>query len=158
MSTKKNVETDANEKKKYPHVAKRYLKRHYKKVLEIQQKYRDENREKVREWHRTAQQKFYKKNKKDPAYQSRKYYSNQKSMFKKYVFNHAVEEELQYFLDVLEAKKNKKVIKRLLQIPIDDTEIQKMRTIAFRFINKNIEPKDYEQVQSFINEALQALG
>ena len=62
MSTKKNVETDANEKKKYPHVAKRYLKRHYKKVLEIQQKYRDENREKVREWHKTAQQKFYEKN------------------------------------------------------------------------------------------------
>jgi len=61
MSTKKNVETDANEKKKYPHVAKRYLKRHYKKVLEIQQKYRDENREKVREWHKTAQQKFYEK-------------------------------------------------------------------------------------------------
>ena len=79
-------------------------------------------------------------------------------MFKKYVFNHAVEEELRYFLDVLEAKKNKEVVKRLLQIPIDDTEIQKMRTIAFRFINKNIEPKDYEQVQSFIDEALQALG
>ena len=79
-------------------------------------------------------------------------------MFKKYVFNHAVEEELQYFLDVLEAKMNKKVVKRSPQIPIDDKEIQKMRTIAFRFINKNIEPKDYEQVQSFINEALQALG
>ncbi len=79
-------------------------------------------------------------------------------MFKKYVFNHAVEEELQYFLDVLKAKMNKKVVKRSPQIPIDDKEIQKMRTIAFRFINKNIEPKDYEQVQSFINEALQALG
>lgn len=158
MSTKKNVETDANEKKKYPHVAKRYLKRHYKKVLEIQQKYRDENREKVREWHRTAQQKFYKKNKKDPAYQSRKYYSNQKSMFKKYVFDYAVEEELQHFLYVLEAKKNKEGFKRLLQIPIDDTEIRKIRTIAFRFIYRNIEPKDYEQVQSFIDEALQALG
>ena len=79
-------------------------------------------------------------------------------MFKKYVFNHAVEEELQYFLDVLKAKMNKKVVKRSPQIPLDDKEIQKMRTIAFRFINKNIEPKDYEQVQSFINEALQALG
>ena len=157
MSTKKNVEADTNEKKKYLHVAKRYLKRHYKKVLEIQQKYRDENREKVREWHRNAQQKFYKKNKKAPAYQSRKYYSNQKSMFKKYVFNYAVEEELQYFLDVLKAKMNKEAIKRSPQIPIDDKEIQKMRTIAFRFINKSIEPKDYEQVQSFINEALQAL-
>ena len=78
-------------------------------------------------------------------------------MFKKYVFNYAVEEELQYFLDVLEAKMNKETIKRSLQIPIDDKEIQKMRTIAFRFIDKNIEPKDYEQVQSFINEALQAL-
>ena len=78
-------------------------------------------------------------------------------MFKKYVFNYAVEEELQYFLDVLEAKMNKEAIKRSPQIPIDDKEIQKMRTIAFRFINKNIEPKDYEQVQSFINEALQAL-
>lgn len=157
MSTKEDVKQEVKPKNKYPHVAKRYLKRNYQKVLEIQRRYREANPEKSREWRREAQRRFYKKNKDKPTYQASKYYSNQKSSFKRYVLNHAEQEELNFFLAVLEAKKENKSVKRPALISLDDKEVQKMRTIAYRFLFKNVETRDYEQVEGFINEALKKL-
>lgn len=156
MSTKEDVKQVAT-KNKYPHVTRRYLRQNYDKVLEIQRRYREANREVVREWHREAQRRFYLKNKNKPEYQATKYYSNQKSMFKRYVLNHAEQEELNLILSILEAKKNGEAVKRPVLIALDDKEVQKMRTIAYRFICLNVESKDYKQVEGFIHEALEGL-
>ena len=61
------------------------------------------------------------------------------------------------FLSVLEAKKKNEAVKRPVLIALDDKEVQKMRTIAYRFIFKNVEAKDYKQVEGFIHEALEGL-
>lgn len=142
---------------KYSHVTRRYLRRNYQKVLEIQRRYREANPELVREWHREAQRRFYLKNKDKPEYQESKYYSNQKSSFKRYVLNHAEQEELGYFLSVLETKKKNEGVTRPALITLDDKEVQKMRTVAYRFICLNVKPRDYAQVEGFIHEALEKL-
>lgn len=157
MSTKEDVKQEVKPKNKYPHNAKRYLKRNYQKVLEIQRRYREAHPEKSREWRREAQRRFYKKNKDKSAYQASKYYSNQKSSFKRYVFNHAEKEELSFFRSILEAKKKNEAVKRPVLVTLDDKDVQKMRTIAYRFICLNIEPRDYTQVEGFIHEALEKL-
>ena len=157
MSMKEEVKQEVKPKNKYPRNAKRYLKRNYQKVLEIQRRYREAHPEKSREWRREAQRRFYKKNKDKPAYQASKYYSNQKSSFKRYVLNHAEQEELGYFLSVLETKKKNEGVKRPALITLDDKEVQKMRTVAYRFICLNVEAKDYKQVEGFIHEALEKL-
>ena len=156
MSTK-NLNQEVKTSYKYSHVTRRYLRRNYEKVLEIQRRYRENNREVVREWHREAQRRFYLKNKNKPEYQATKYYSNQKSNFKRYVLNHAEQGELNLFLSILEAKKKKKAVKRPVLIALDDKEVQKMRTIAYRFICQNVEARDYKQVEGFIHEALEGL-
>lgn len=142
---------------KYSHVTRRYLRRNYQKVLEMQRRYRKANPELVREWHREAQRRFYKKNKDKPEYKASKYYSNQKGSFKRYVLNHAEQEELNLFLSTLEAKKKNEAVRRPALISLDDKEVQTMRTIAYRFIFKNVEPRDYAQVEGFIHEALEKL-
>lgn len=142
---------------KYSHVTRRYLRRNYQKVLEMQRRYRKANPELVREWHREAQRRFYKKNKDKPEYKASKYYSNQKGSFKRYVLNHAEQEELNLFLSTLEAKKKNEAVRRPALISLDDKEVQTMRTIAYRFIFKNVEPRDYAQVEGFIHEALEGL-
>lgn len=157
MSTKEDVKQEVKPKNKYPHNAKRYLKRNYQKVLEIQRRYREAHPEKSREWRREAQRRFYKKNKDKPAYQASKYYSNQKSSFKRYVFNHAEQGELNFFLAVLEAKEKNEAVKRPVLVALDDKDVQKMRTVAYRFICLNIEPRDYTQVEGFVHEALEKL-
>lgn len=156
MSTKEEVKQEVKTSYKYPHVTRRYFRRNYEKVLEIQRRYREANPEKSREWRREAQRRFYLKNKDKPEYQASKYYSNQKSSFKRYVLNHAEQEELNLFLSILEAKKNE-AVKRPVLIALDDKEVQKMRTIAYRFICLNVEAKDYKQVEGFIHEALEGL-
>jgi hypothetical protein len=157
MSTKEEVKQEVRTSYKYPHVTRRYFRRNYDKVLEIQRRYREANPELVREWHREAQRRFYLKNKDKPEYQASKYYSNQKSSFKRYVLNHAEQEELGYFLSVLETKKKNEGVKRPALITLDDKEVQKMRTVAYRFICLNVEAKDYKQVEGFIHEALEKL-
>lgn len=157
MSTKEEVKQEVRTGYKYSHVTRRYLRRNYQKVLEMQRRYREAHPEKSREWRREAQRRFYKKNKGKPEYQATKYYSNQKGSFKRYVLNHAEQEELNLFLSVLEAKKKNEAVKRPVLIALDDKEVQKMRTIAYRFIFKNVEAKDYKQVEGFIHEALEKL-
>lgn len=157
MSTREEVKQEVAMKNKYAHVSRRYLRRNYEKVLEIQRRYRENNREVVREWHREAQRRFYLKNKDKPEYQATKYYSNQKSIFKRYVLNHAEQEELNFFLSILEAKKKNEAVKRPVLIALDDKEVQKMRTIAYRFICQKVEARDYKQVEGFIKEALEWL-
>ena len=157
MSTKEEVKQEVATKNKYPHVTRRYLRRNYDKVLEIQRRYREANREVVREWHREAQRRFYIKNKNNPEYQATKYDSNQKSIFKRYVLNHAEQEELNNFLSMLELKKKNEYVKRPVLIALDDKEVQKMRTIAYRFICQKVEARDYKQVEGFIEEALEGL-
>ena len=157
MSTKEDVKQEVKPKNKYPHVAKRYLKRNYQKVLEIQRRYRKANPEKSRRWRKEAQRRYYEKHKKNPEYQALKYYSNQKSSFKRYVFNHAEQEELGFFRSILEAKKKNEAVKRPVLVTLDDKDVQKMRTVAYRFICLNIEPRDYTQVEGFIHEALEKL-
>ena len=157
MSTKEEVKKEVQTSYKYPHVTRRYFRRNYDKVLEIQRRYREANPELVREWRREAQRRFYLKNKDKPEYQASKYYSNQKSSFKRYVFNHAEQEELGYFLSVLETKKKNEGVKRPALITLDDKEVQKMRTVAYRFICLNVKPRDYAQVEGFIHEALEKL-
>ena len=153
----KNLKQEVKMSYKYAHVTRRYLRRNYQKVLEIQRRYREANPELVREWHREAQRRFYLKNKDKPEYQASKYYSNQKSSFKRYVLNHAEQEELGYFLSVLETKKKNEGVKRPALITLDDKEVQKMRTVAYRFICLNVKPRDYKQVEGFIHEALEKL-
>ena len=148
--TTKEITKNNNNPKTYPDSAKRYLRKHYDKVLEIQRRYRKENPEKAREWRREAQRKFYEKNKNDPEYQAKKYYSNQKSIFKRYVLDHAEQEELNRFLSVLEAKKKNEAVKRPALIKLDDKKVQKLRTIAYRFIFMNIEPIDYHFAEKII--------
>lgn len=148
--TTKEITKNNNNPKTYPDSAKRYLRKHYDKVLEIQRRYRKENPEKAREWRREAQRKFYEKNKNDPEYQAKKYYSNQKSIFKRYVLDHAEQEELNLFLSVLEAKKKNEAVKRPALIKLDDKKVQKLRTIAYRFIFMNIEPIDYHFAEKII--------
>ena len=157
MSTREEVKQEVATKNKYAHVSRRYLRRNYEKVLEIQRRYRKNNREVVREWHREAQRRFYLKNKDKPEYQATKYYSNQKSSFKRYVLNHAEQGELNLFLSILEAKKKNEAVKRPVLIALDDKEVQKMRTIAYRFICQKVEARDYKQVEGFIKEALEWL-
>ena len=157
MSTKEEVKQKVKTSYKYPHNTRQYLKRNYQKVLEIQRRYREAHPEKSREWRREAQRRFYLKNKDKPEYQATKYYSNQKSSFKRYVLNHAEQGELGFFLSILEAKKKNEAVKRPVLIALDDKEVQKMRTIAYRFIFKNVEAKDYKQVEGFIHEALDKL-
>lgn len=157
MSTREEVKQEVATKNKYAHVSRRYLRRNYEKVLEIQRRYRENNREVVREWHREAQRRFYLKNKDKPEYQATKYYSNQKSIFKRYVLNHAEQGELNLFLEILEAKKKNEAVKRPVLIALDDKEVQKMRTIAYRFICQKVEARDYKQVEGFIKEALEGL-
>lgn len=157
MSTREEVKQEVATKNKYAHVSRRYLRRNYEKVLEIQRRYRENNREVVREWHREAQRRFYLKNKNKPEYQATKYYSNQKSIFKRYVLDHAEQEELNLFLEILEAKKKNEAVKRPVLIALDDKEVQKMRTIAYRFICQKVEARDYKQVEGFIHEALEWL-
>ena len=149
MSTKE-ITKNNDTPKTYPEVAKRYLRRHYDKVLEIQRRYRKKNPEKSREWRKEAQRKFYEKNKDNPEYQAKKYYSNQKSSFKRYVLDHAEQEELNLFLSVLEAKKKNEAVKRPALIKLDDKKVQKLRTIAYRFIFMNIEPIDYSFAEKII--------
>ena len=157
MSTREEVKQEVATKNKYAHVSRRYLRRNYEKVLGIQRRYRENNREVVREWHREAQRRFYLKNKDKPEYQATKYYSNQKSIFKRYVLDHAEQGELNLFLEILEAKKKKEAVKRPVLIALDDKEVQKMRTIAYRFICQKVEARDYKQVEGFIKEALEGL-
>lgn len=157
MSTREEVKQEVATKNKYAHVSRRYLRRNYEKVLGIQRRYRENNREVVREWHREAQRRFYLKNKNKPEYQATKYYSNQKSIFKRYVLDHAEQGELNLFLEILEAKKKKEAVKRPVLIALDDKEVQKMRTIAYRFICQKVEARDYKQVEGFIKEALEGL-
>jgi hypothetical protein len=157
MSTREEVKQEVATKNKYAHVSRRYLRRNYEKVLEIQRRYRENNREVVREWHREAQRRFYLKNKDKPEYQATKYYSNQKSIFKRYVLDHAEQGELNLFLEILEAKKKNEAVKRPVLIALDDKEVQKMRTIAYRFICQKVEARDYKQVEGFIKEALEWL-
>ena len=157
MSTREEVKQEVATKNKYAHVSRRYLRRNYEKVLEIQRRYRENNREVVREWHREAQRRFYLKNNNKPEYQATKYYSNQKSIFKRYVLDHAEQGELNLFLEILEAKKKNKAVKRPVLIALDDKEVQKMRTIAYRFICQKVETRDYKQVEGFIKEALEGL-
>ena len=157
MSTKEEVKQEVKTSYKYPHVTRRYFRRNYEKVLEIQRRYREAHPEKSREWRREAQRRFHLKNKDKPEYQATKYYSNQKGSFKRYVLNHAEQGELNLFLSVLEAKKKNEAVKRPVLIALDDKEVQKMRTIAYRFIFKNVEVKDYTQVEGFIHEALEKL-
>lgn len=148
--TTKGITENNNNPKTYPDGAKRYLRKHYDKVLEIQRRYRKANPEKAREWRREAQRKFYEKNKNNPEYQAKKYYSNQKSIFKRYVLDHAEQEELNLFLSVLEAKKKNEAVKRPALIKLDDKKVQKLRTIAYRFIFMNIEPIDYNFAEKII--------
>ena len=61
------------------------------------------------------------------------------------------------FLSILKAKKKNEAVKRPVLITLDDKEVQKMRTIAYRFICLNVEAKDYKQVEGFIHEALEGL-
>lgn len=157
MSTKEKVKQKVKTSYKYAHVTKRYLRRNYQKVLEIQRRYREAHPEKSREWRREAQRRFYLKNKDKPEYKASKYYSNQKSSFKRYVLNHAEQEELNIFLSILEAKKKNEAVKRPVLITLDDKEVQKMRTVAYRFICLNVEERDYKQVEGFIHEALEKL-
>ena len=154
MSTKEITNNNDN-LKTYPDGAKRYLRRHYDKVLEIQRRYRKANPEKSREWRREAQRKFYEKNKNNPVYQAKKYYSNQKSAFKRYVLDHAEQEELNLFLSVLKAKKKNEAVRRPALIKLDDKKVQKLRTIAYRFIFMNIEPIDYSFAEKIIKEAIE---
>lgn len=148
--TTKGITENNNNPKTYPDGAKRYLRKNYYKVLEIQRRYRKANPEKAREWRREAQRKFYEKNKNNPEYQAKKYYSNQKSIFKRYVLDHAEQEELNLFLSVLEAKKKNEAVKRPALIKLDDKKVQKLRTIAYRFIFMNIEPIDYNFAEKII--------
>ena len=148
--TTKGITENNNNPKTYPDGAKRYLRKNYDKVLEIQRRYRKANPEKAREWRREAQRKFYEKNKNNPEYQAKKYYSNQKSIFKRYVLDHAEQEELNLFLSVLEAKKKNEAVKRPALIKLDDKKVQKLRTIAYRFIFMNIEPIDYNFAEKII--------
>ena len=148
--TTKGITENNNNPKTYSDGAKRYLRKHYDKVLEIQRRYRKANPEKAREWRREAQRKFYEKNKNNPEYQAKKYYSNQKSIFKRYVLDHAEQEELNLFLSVLEAKKKNEAVKRPALIKLDDKKVQKLRTIAYRFIFMNIEPIDYNFAEKII--------
>lgn len=157
MSTKEEVKQEVRTGYKYAHVTRRYLRRNYQKVLEMQRRYREAHPEKSREWRREAQRRFYQNNKDNPEYKASKYYSNQKSSFKRYVFNHAEQEELGYFLSVLETKKKNEGVKRPALITLDDKEVQKMRTVAYRFICLNVKPRDYAQVEGFIHEALEKL-
>ena len=69
----------------------------------------------------------------------------------------AEQEELGYFLSVLETKKKNEGVKRPALITLDDKEVQKMRTVAYRFICLNVKPRDYAQVEGFIHEALEKL-
>ena len=154
MTTKEITKNNDNTKT-YPDGAKRYLERHYDKVLEIQRRYRKKNPEKAREWRREAQRKFYEKNKNNPEYQAKKYYSNQKYSFKRYVLNHAELGELNLFLSVLGTKKKNKAVKRPALIKLDDKKVQKLRTIAYRFIFMNIEPIDYYFAEKIIKEAIE---
>ena len=48
----KNLKQEVKMSYKYAHVTRRYLRRNYQKVLEIQRRYREANPELVREWHR----------------------------------------------------------------------------------------------------------
>lgn len=153
--TTKEITKNNDTPKAYPEVARRYLRKHYDKVLEIQRRYRANNREVVREWHREAQRRFYLKNKNKPEYQATKYYSNQKSAFKRYVLDHAELEELNLFLSVLEAKKKNEAVRRPALIKLDDKKVQKLRTIAYRFIFMNIEPIDYKFADEIIKEAIE---
>jgi hypothetical protein len=148
--TTKEITKNNDTPKAYPEVARRYFRKHYDKVLEIQRRYRENNREEVREWHREAQRRFYLKNKNNPKYQAKKYYSKQKSAFKRYVLDHAEQEELNLFLSVLEAKKKNEAVKRPALIKLDDKKVQKLRTIAYRFIFMNIEPIDYSFAEKII--------
>jgi hypothetical protein len=157
MSTKEKVKQEVKTSYKYAHVSRRYLRRNYEKVLEIQRRYREANPELVREWRREAQRRFYLRNKDKPEYQAKKYYSNQKSIFKRYVLDHAEQGELNLFLEILEAKKKGEAVKRPVLIALDDKEVQKMRTIAYRFICQKVEARDYKQVEGFIKEALEGL-
>jgi hypothetical protein len=157
MSTKEKVKQKVKTSYKYAHVTRRYLRRNYQKVLEIQRRYREAHPEKSREWRREAQRRFYLKNKDKPEYKASKYYSNQKSSFKRYVLNHAEQEELGYFLSVLETKKKNEGVTRPALLSLDDKEVQKMRTVAYRFICLNVEERDYAQVEGFIHEALEKL-
>lgn len=157
MSTREEVKQEVKTSYKYPHVSRRYLRRNYEKVLEIQRRYRKAHPEKSREWRREAQRRFYLKNKDKPEYQATKYYSNQKGSFKRYVLNHAEQGELNLFLEILEAKKKGEAVKRPVLIALDDKEVQKMRTIAYRFICQKVEARDYKQVEGFIKEALEGL-
>ena len=145
MSTKEEVKQEVATKNKYPDASRRYLKRNYKKVLEIQRRYREANPEKSREWRREAQRRFYKKNKDKQEYQATKYYSNLKSSFKRYVFNYAEQEELKFFLKTVVNKRNGVYVGRPVLIPLDDKEVQKLRTMTYRFIVCKIKPKDYDQ-------------
>ena len=125
MSTKEEVKQKVKTSYKYAHVTRRYLRRNYQKVLEMQRRYREAHPEKSREWRREAQRRFYLKNKDKPEYQATKYYSNQKSSFKRYVLNHAEQGELNLFLSILEAKKKNEAVKRPVLITLDDKEVQK---------------------------------
>ena len=153
--TTKEITKNNDTPKAYPEVARRYLRKHYDKVLEIQRRYRKNNREEVREWHREAQRRFYLKNKNNPEYQAKKYYSNQKSIFKRYVLNHAELEELNLFLSVLKAKKKNEAVVRPALIKLDDKAVQKLRTRVYRFIFTNIEPIDYKFAEELIKEAIE---
>ena len=73
------------------------------------------------------------------------------------MLNHAEQEELGFFLSILEAKKKNEAVKRPALISLDDKEVQKMRTVAYRFICLNVEERDYKQVEGFIHEALEGL-
>lgn len=157
MSMKEEVKQEVRTGYKYAHVTRRYLRRNYQKVLEMQRRYREAHPEKSREWRREAQRRFYQNNKDKPEYKASKYYSNQKSSFKRYVLNHAEQEELGYFLSVLETKKKNEGVTRPALIMLDDKEVQKMRTVAYRFICLNVKPRDYAQVEGFIHEALEKL-
>ena len=154
MTTKEITKNNDN-LKTYPDGAKRYLRKHYDKVLEIQRRYRKNNPEKAREWRRKAQRKFYEKNKNNPEFQAKKYYSNQKYSFKRYVLNYAELEELNLFLSVLGTKKKKQGVKRPALLKLDDKSVQKLRTIAYRFVFMNIEPIDYYFAEKIIKEAIE---
>ena len=157
MSTKEEVKQEVRTGYKYPHVTRRYFRRNYDKVLEIQRRYREANPELVREWRREAQRRFYQNNNDNPEYNARKYYTNQKSSFNRYVLNQAEQEELGFILSVLETKRKNEGVKRPALITLDDKEVQKMRTVAYRFICLNVKPRDYAQVEGFIHEALEKL-
>ena len=73
------------------------------------------------------------------------------------MLDHAEQGELNLFLEILEAKKKNEAVKRPVLIALDDKEVQKMRTIAYRFICQKVEARDYKQVEGFIHEALEGL-